>query len=132
MMTFHESPGTADEELGGRRVDRKALAATIVAAAVLTVAVSWLGLRAASQQVRWADVGYSIVSPTEATATFDVFLYTDTDATCRIHALNTRFAEVGYADIEIARASGQQQRLTATVMTVEPAVTAVVAYCAHP
>ena len=132
MMASDESANPADDELGGRRVDRKALVATIVAAAALTAGVSWLGLRAASQEVRWADVGYSIVSPTEATSTFDVFLYADTDATCRIHALNARFAEVGYADIDIARAAGRQQRITATVTTVEPAVTAVVAYCTHP
>jgi hypothetical protein len=132
MMATDDRVDTTDEQLGGRRVDRKALVATIVAAAVLTVAVSWLGLRAVTQEVRWADVGYSIVSPTEATSTFDVFLYSDTGATCRIHALNARFAEVGYADVEIARASGRQQRVTATVMTVEPAVTAVVAYCTHP
>jgi nucleoid-associated protein YgaU len=131
MMATDESADTTGEELDGRRVDRKALIATIVAAAVLTVAVSWFGLRAARQEVRWADVGYSIVSPTEATSTFDVFLYADTDATCRIHALNARFAEVGYADVDIARASGQQQRITATITTVEPAVTAVVAYCTH-
>ena len=129
MMTIHEAPGPADEDAGGRRVDRRAMAATIAVAIVLTAAASYFGLKAASQDVRWADVGYAIDSPTQATSTFDVYLYTESDATCRIRALNSKFSEVGYVDVPVARSAGRQQRITSTVVTVEPAVTAVVAYC---
>jgi hypothetical protein len=129
MMTIDESMEAAADELGARRVDRRALAVTIVATVVLTAVVGWLGLKVANQDVRWSDVGYSIVSPTEATTTFDVYLYTGASATCRVHALNDRFSEVGYADVEVVRSAGIQQRLTVPIVTVEPAVTAVVAYC---
>jgi hypothetical protein len=129
MMAIHEAPESADEDARGRRVDRRAMAATVVAAIVLTAVVSYFGLKAARQEVRWGDVGYTIESPTEATSTFDVYLYTDSDATCRVRALNSRFSEVGYTDVAVARSAGRQQRMTATVVTVEPAVTAVVAYC---
>jgi hypothetical protein len=129
MMTTNMSPQSADEEVGGRRVDSRAMAATIFAAIALTGVVSYFGLKAANQPIRWSDVGYTIDSPTQATSTFDVYLYTESDATCRIRALNTRFSEVGYADVAVARNAGRQQRITSTVVTVEPAVTAVVAYC---
>ena len=129
MMTIRDAPETADEEAGGRRVDRRAMVATVVVAIILTVVVSYFGLKAARQDVRWSDVGYTIESPTEATSTFDVYLYTASDATCRVRALNAKFSEVGYVDVAIARSAGRQQRITATVVTVEPAVTAVVAYC---
>jgi hypothetical protein len=79
--------------------------------------------------VRWSDVSYTIDSPTKATSTFEVYLYTESGATCRIRALNARFSEVGYPDVAIDRAAGRQQRITTVVVTVEPAVTAVVAYC---
>jgi len=129
MMTIHDAPETADEEAGGRRVDRRAMVATVVVAIVLTVVASYFGLKAARQDVRWGDVGYTIDSPTKATSTFDVYLYTESDATCRVRALNARFSEVGYVDVPVPRSAGRQQRITATVVTVEPAVTAVVAYC---
>lgn len=129
MMTIHEAPGPADEEFGGRRVDRRAMVATILAAIALTGVVSYFGLKSANQPIRWSDVGYTIDSPKQATSTFDVYLYTESDATCRVRALNRRFAEVGYADVAVARSGGRQQRITTTVVTVEPAVTAVVAYC---
>jgi hypothetical protein len=129
MMTSNNSPQPADEEVGGRRVDRRAMVATIFVAIALTGVVSYFGLKAASQPIRWSDVGYTIDSPTNATSTFDVYLYTESDATCRVRALNTRFSEVGYADVAVARSAGRQQRITSTVVTVEPAVTAVVAYC---
>jgi hypothetical protein len=129
MMTTNESSRSADEEAGGRRVDRRAMIATILAALVLTAAVSYFGLKSANQPVRWSDVGYTIDSSTKATSTFEVYLYTESGAMCRIHALNARFSEVGYTDVSIDRAAGRQQRITTAVVTVEPAVTAVVAYC---
>ncbi len=130
MMTVDESIAAAADELDARRVDRRAVMATIAATVVLTAGVSWFGIKAAQQDVRWSDVGYTIDSATSATTTFEVYLYSDVGATCRVRALNARFAEVGYADVEVARAAGRQQRVTASIVTVEPAVTAVVAYCA--
>lgn len=97
--------------------------------AVLVVIAAWFGWSQAQQPVRWADVGFSIVSPTEATATFEVYLYTDADAECRLRALNENFAEVGIADVVVLRADGAQQRLVEPVATTELATALEVKYC---
>jgi len=128
MMATYETSEIADET-APRRVDRRAAWATSVAAAVMTAGVVWFALDASHEAVRWSNVGYSVVSPTEATTTFDVYLYDEQDATCRVRALNARHAEVGYDDVTVRLADGRQQRVVATIVTVEPAVTAVVAYC---
>ena len=83
----------------------------------------------ADQPVRWRDVGFAIVSPTEATATYDVFLYNDAPVTCHLHALNVRFAEVGVATVSVSPDDGEAQRITTTIITTESATTAVVNYC---
>ena len=129
MMAIDETPDTGSDEPAPRRVDRRATIATIAFAVALTVGVSWYALDASHKAVRWSNVGYRIESATDATTTFDVYLYDDTDATCRVRALNARFTEVGYADVGVALANGRQQRIVADIVTVEPAVTAVVAYC---
>jgi hypothetical protein len=129
MMAIHETPTVDADEIAPRRVDRRAAWATAAAALVMTAGVVWFALDASHEPVRWSAVGYRIVSPTEAVATFDVYLYDDGDAQCRVRALNERFAEVGYADVPVSLADGRQQRIDATIVTVEPAVTAVVAYC---
>ncbi len=78
-----------------------------IAAVVFTAGVVWFGYVGDKQaSIRWSNAGYSIASPTEATTTFDVYLYDDDDATCRVRALNARFAEVGYADVAIVRSDG--------------------------
>ena len=97
--------------------------------AVLISLASWWGWSIAHQAVRWQDVGFTIVSPTEARTTYDVFLYSDTPVTCHLRALNTRFAEVGVATQRIDPAAGNAQRFTATLATTEEATTALVNYC---
>lgn len=114
------------------KMSPRARAVTWVAIVVTLVVASWIGWGLASQPVRWRDVGFAAPSATEATTTFDVFLYTDADAVCRVRALNDRHAEVGAADVTILRSAGSEQRLTASIVTVEQATTAVVAYCSAP
>jgi hypothetical protein len=83
----------------------------------------------ADQPVRWRDVGFEIVSPTEARVTYDVFLYGDDAVTCHLQALNVRFAEVGVTTARFDPADGSEQRATTTMATTEEATTAVVDYC---
>jgi hypothetical protein len=84
---------------------------------------------AAQDPLRWKDVGFSIDSPTEAQATFDVYFYSDEDAICHLRALNQSYAEVGVTDVLVQRAAGKEQRVTATIVTTEEATTAIVKYC---
>lgn len=97
--------------------------------AVLLVIAGWFGWQQANQPVRWQDVGFTIDSPSSATVTFEVYLYTDADAECRVRALNENFAEVGITDIVVRREDGAQQRFEETVATTERATTVVVKYC---
>lgn len=100
-----------------------------VGLAALVAVVAWYALVAAQEPVRWKDVGFSIVSPTQIDVTYEVYLYTDQDATCVVRALNPRFTEVGVATVEVVRANGAQQRLTTPITTTEEATTAQVQYC---
>lgn len=83
----------------------------------------------ADQPVRWQEVGFEISSPTSATVTYDVFLYSDQSATCHLHALNVRFAEVGVTTAHFDPADGSEQRVTTSIVTTEESTTAVVDYC---
>ncbi|WP_291379989.1 DUF4307 domain-containing protein [Demequina sp.] len=83
----------------------------------------------ADQPVRWREVGFAIVSPTEASVTYDVFLYGEGPVTCHLQALNVRFAEVGVTSAQFDPADGSEQRVTTTMVTTEEATTAVVDYC---
>lgn len=96
---------------------------------VLVAIAGWFGWQSAQQPVRWNDVGFSIDSPSQATATFDVYLYKSVDAICYLRALNSRFAEVGVNQVRVSLTNGREQRLSVPVATTEVATTAVVKYC---
>lgn len=100
-----------------------------VGLAALTAGAAAWGLAVADEPVRFQDVGFEITSDTEASATYDVFLYTDAVVTCHVRALNIRFSEVGVATATIDPALGAEQRITTTMATTERANTAVVHYC---
>ena len=126
-MTINVS---AEDEADSRpRLSARAWWGVGAGLAVLIALASWWGWTIAHQAVRWQDVGFDIVSPTEARVTYDVFLYSDTPVTCHLRALNTRFAEVGVATQHVDPAAGNAQRFTATFATTEEATTALVNYC---
>lgn len=123
---------TSDSEREGAAVPRlSARQWTLVGLglAALTAAVAWFALVVTDEPVRYRDVGFSVESPTEATATFDVFLYTDAEVTCRVRALNDRFTEVGTGTVDVDPAAGDEQRIELPLTTTERATTAVVQYC---
>lgn len=97
--------------------------------AVLTAITAWYALDIASQPVRWQDVGFTVISPTETEVTFDVYLYADEPLTCHVHAMNIQYAEVGVAQVDVDPADGDEQRFTLTIPTVEQANAALVRGC---
>ncbi len=123
--TFDREP----EDDARPRLSKRAWWAVGVGLALLIAAASLWGWYIAKEPVRWRDVGFTIDSPVEASATFDVFFYTDKPVTCQVHALNVRFAEVGTTTVNVDPAAGAQQRITATMATTELATTAVVKHC---
>lgn len=127
-MTSLDADGELDTGQGPRP-SRGAIIGMTAATVVMILVAVWLGWGQANQPLRWRDVGFEATSPTEATATFDIFFYTDADASCRVRALNQQFGEVGVDVVVVPRAGGAEQRVVATLATVEQAVTAVVDYC---
>ena len=100
----------------------------LVAVVLLGVAI-WLGIAQANKPVRWSDVGFAVVSDTEAEATFEVLLYIDDPVLCHVQAMNSSFAVVGVATVDVDPADGATQRVTTPMVTTERATTAVVDYC---
>src|SRR5690606_32806216 len=111
------------------KLSRKQWVLVVLGLAAMTAIAVVYGLGAAAQPVRWQDVGYTIDSPTKATVTFDVYLYTDEPAICHVHAMNVQYAEVGVAQVEVDPADGDEQRFTLPISTVESANTALVRVC---
>lgn len=111
------------------RLSTRAKSLVVVGLALLIGASGLWAWWIADQPVRWRDVGFAIVSPTEASVTYDVFLYGDDSVTCHLQALNVRFAEVGVTTAHFDPADGSEQRVTTTMVTTEEATTAVVGYC---
>ena len=126
-----QGPDADDDEVVAppRHASRKAKAWGWAGVGLLVAIASVFGWQAAQQPVRWADIGFSIDSPTSARTTFDVYLYKDKDALCHLRALNSKFAEVGVADKLVKLSDGREQRITGTVVTTEEATTALVKYC---
>lgn len=118
-----------DEASARPRLSARAWFAVAAGLAILIALASWWGWIQANQAVRWQDVGFAITSPTEASVTYDVFLYSDAPVTCHLRALNTHFAEVGVATQHIDAAAGRAQRLTVPLATTEEATTVLVHYC---
>lgn len=132
MTDMSFSPEEADEEVGAGarpRLSRRGWWAVGAGLAVLIGLAALWAYWIADQPVRWRDVGFTIDSATEASATYDVFFYTDDAVTCHVQALNERFAEVGATTATIDPADGPSQRITTQMVTTELATTAVVNYC---
>jgi hypothetical protein len=105
----------------------------LLAGALLLLAglgwVVWAGLGVAQRDVRWNDVGYSVVDDTTVEVTFSVVKDPGATVTCTVQALNGRYAQVGLAEVEVGPAEQRAVRRTVTVRTAERAVTGVVDTC---
>ncbi|WP_169747665.1 DUF4307 domain-containing protein [Demequina iriomotensis] len=111
------------------RLTTRAWTLVIAGITALVAVTAWYAFVASHEAVRWKDVGFSVVSPTEITVTYEVYLYDEVDVDCTLRALNTRFTEVGVTTQRVAYADGAQQRLETTLVTTEEANTGQVQYC---
>lgn len=82
-----------------------------MAAGVLVLAflgwVVWAGLEHAGQDIRWRTVGFSDISDSSATVSFDVFKDAGTAATCLVRTLDADSVEVGRAEVLVGAAPAQ-------------------------
>lgn len=128
-MNDANTDGDAAETIPSTGPSRKAVAWSLVGVLALTGVVIWATWDLIFTPVRWRDVGYDIVSATEVTGTFDVFLYEDEPVTCHVRALDIDYGEVGIADVDVDPADGSEQRITVEIATVATATTVAVEYC---
>ena len=109
------------------RSGARVLTAVLVVAALAWVV--WAGLHQSNRAVRWNDVGFRISGDSQVLVTFDVVKEPAATVTCRLEALNARFAVVGVAHVEVGPSADDVNRQTAPVTTQEQAVTGVVRRC---
>lgn len=127
-----DADGITEGRGGSAAIPRLSVGAWVAVGAGLAALIAiaaMVGLRMAQQPVRWQNVGFTVDSPFEATATYDVFLYTDQAVDCEVRALDVRFAVVGAATQRVLPEAGEHQRITTEVTTTETANTVVVEYC---
>lgn len=130
MSTPPDLPEPEDEAANARpRLSRRGWVAVGAGLAALIAVAAWFGWDQASQPVRWQDVGFTVLSPTQTEVTFDVYLYTDQPITCHVHAMNVQYAEVGVGEVQVDPSLGSEQRFTLTIPTVEEANAALVRAC---
>lgn len=79
------------------------LAALVVLVVAFLGWVVWAALQAADADVRWRTIGYTDVSDTSVTVSFDVFKDAGTSVSCLVRALDAKSNEVGRAEVPIDR-----------------------------
>lgn len=120
------------ERYGDIRPPWHRTAARLLAAAVIVAGLGWVvwaGLHQANRDVRWDEVGFSVVDDSRVDLTFDVIKDPQASATCRLEALNVAYAVVGVTQVDVGPAEGRTSRQSAPIVTQERAVSAVVKHC---
>lgn len=96
----------------------------LLAVAVLVLAflgwVVWAAFQAAHADVRWRTVGYTDVTDTSVTVSFDVFKDAGTPVTCLVRALDEASNEVGRAEVPIDAARSDAHVVYALPVTHRP------------
>ncbi len=108
---------------------RKVVIAAVVAAVLGLGSLIWLGAGVLAVPVRTQDAGFAIVDDGAVDVTFFVNRAPGTAVTCRVHALNHAFAEVGARDVRVAASESSSVRVTVRLATSELATTGLVQRC---
>lgn len=115
--------------LDARQRRRRTVAIAVVVAVLGLATVVWLAVGAFSVPVRTMDRGFDIVDETAIDVTFVVVKDAGATVTCRVHALNPSFAEVGVKDVLVGPAEDAAVQVTTRVATSELATTGLVQWC---
>ena len=108
---------------------RTAVIAAVVAAVLGLGSLIWLGAGVLAVPVRTQDAGFAIVDDGAVDVTFFVNKAPETVVTCRVHALNHAFAEVGARDVRVGASETSSTRVTVRLATSELAATGLVQRC---
>jgi hypothetical protein len=120
-----------DARYGRTRRARRPLVLGIIGTLALTglVWLLWVAFVQSTPPVSSRLLGYTITSPTSATATIQVDRDKDVEASCRLQAKAADFSIVGEVTLTIAADSPRRQSLEATLTTQRDATAVVLVGC---
>jgi hypothetical protein len=116
----------------GRSTSRRTRTLVIAAIAVVVLAaVGWFAWAsyASRDSATGTDVGFHVIDDASITVTFDVTKPHQKTATCVVQALDSGFAVVGTARVQVGPADSGVVRRTATIRTTNRATTGQVSSC---
>jgi len=120
-----------DARYGRTRRTRRPLVLGIIGVLALTglVWLLWVAFVQSTPPVSSRLLGFTITSPTSATATIQVDRDKDVEASCRLQAKAADFSIVGEVTLTIAADSPRRQSLEATLTTQRGATAVVLVGC---
>lgn len=89
--------------------------------------VLWAAVGQADQPVRWSTVGYSDLSDTSVTVSFDVFKPANAEVSCVVSALDVSNTEVGRATVPVTSDLSDVHVVYALLVTSRPTAAEVTA-----
>lgn len=138
-MSEPESPPvTESAELAARYGRRPAAARRpnwVVGASAIGLAVAvlaWLvssGILGSQTVFEVEDTSHTVISDSEVSVTWNVTVGPGTPMKCAVQALNSSFAIVGWAVVDVPESTIRTRSLTTTVRTTELAVTGLIYRC---
>lgn len=133
-MQVTEAPSRLDERYGRTATDRKKSRrfAWIAAAAFALVFAAWVvwgGLDGQGDSVDILDTGFSDITDTAITVSWQLTVAPGTATMCAIEAQNTAHGIVGWKIVEMPPSDLRTRALTETVITTERAVTGLIYRC---
>jgi hypothetical protein len=123
-----------DARYGRTRHGRRPLILGIVGVLALTglVWLLWTAFVQSTPPVSSRLLGFTITSPTSATATIQVDRSKNVEATCRLQAKAADFSIVGEVTLKVPADSPRRQSLDATLTTQRDATAVVLVGCTTP
>lgn len=101
----------------------------VVGIGLAVAAITWVGVRDASQRISATTVGYKVVDDATVRITFDVIRPRDLAVTCTLRAMDGSFTVVGTSDVLLPPGDETGTRHVETIRTATRAVTGVVQDC---
>lgn len=126
-----------DQRYGRRGGDEKRTRSILIGAGVVFTLVFaawvvWGGLSGTNATLETRELGYSDLTPTSVTVTWEVSVEPGTDVSCAVQALNGNFGIVGWSIVELGASETRTRVVSETVRTAEPAVTGLPYRCWLP
>ena len=130
-MSSDVRPALPPGRYGPARTGRTRIAVAVVVGVVVLAAVAWFAWAAYESRASatGTNIGFHVIDDATTQVTFDVTKPQHATATCVVQALDSGFAVVGTARVEVGPSDRSVVRQTATVRTTNRATTGQVGSC---